>query len=208
VAEVKPKSIEFAEFKVEPLSSGRKLLHCIFRDKFGNLRYVWIPPWKGESGVERLFLKALEIEEWNDYDGVWSKELRKAAKEIPLLEDIKLPVKISAGALTELKEALGGQEGYYYKVSVDILSDEVRAWKQDEKGEKHFVCIGEVKILWESLQSSLFNVAGIKGVSRTLEEVGDYIEHRPGHGDWEIIGVRFHVWLGSGEEKAKYEVIR
>jgi hypothetical protein len=207
VAEVKPKSIQLAEFKEEPLSSGRKLLHYIFKDKFGNSRYIWTPPWKGDSGVERLFLKAVEVEEWNDYDGVWSKELRQGAKEIPSLEEIKLPVKIRAGELTELKGVLKGQEGYYYKVSIDVLSDEVRAWKHEEKGEKHFSCIGDVRISWESLQSSLLNVVGIKGASKTVEEVGDWIENRSGYGDWEKIGVRFHVWLGSAEEKVKYEVI-
>ena len=67
--EPKPRSIQLIGFEEELLPSNRKLLHCLFKDKFGTSRYVWTPPWKAESGVERLFLKALEIEEWNELYG-------------------------------------------------------------------------------------------------------------------------------------------
>jgi len=210
VAEVKPKSIQLSEFTVEPIPSGRKLLHCIFKDKFGNLRYVWTPPWKGESGVVRLLLKALEIEEWNDYDGAWTQELRKAAQEIPSLEEMRLPVKIRLGSMTELP---ADEEGPgTYKVAVEVLSDDFVVWKLVKYG-KEFICIGDLIISCDSLSNFLLGGAQIKGVSRSIEKVtvwrGDErIEMRPvDSDDWEDLGVRFYVWLESGADKSEYEVI-
>lgn len=210
--ESKPKSVELAEFREELLPSGRKLLHCIFKEKFGSFRYVWTPPWRGAFGVESLFFKALEIEEWNDYEGVWSKELRQAAEEIPLLEEIKLPVKIRVGEIIELRETLAeGQEEDYYKVAIEVLNDEVKAWKHVE-GKKSFICIGKVKISWDSLQSFLFKGGKIEGVSKGVETVTEWQgdkwdeEKTIVHGDWKDIGVRFYVWLESGADKAEYQV--
>lgn len=211
--ESKPKSIELAEFREELLPSGRKLLHCIFKEKFGTFRYIWTPPWKGEYGVERLFFKALEIEEWNDYEGVWSKELRQAAQEIPSLEEIKLPVKIQVGGMVELAEDedLPG----IYSVAVDILRDEKPVWKE-EKGKGLLICIGEVKISWDSLRSFLFQVAKggkIWNVPESVETVSEWYgdewngERTRVYGDSEDVGIRFYVWLEAGLEKNEYQVI-
>jgi hypothetical protein len=101
VMEVKSKSVKLVNFEEELLPSGRKLLHCIFQNRYGSsFQYKWTAPWRdkeGEYGVERLFLKCLEIEERNDYDSAWSEELRKVSKEVPCLEEMVLPVKIEIG---------------------------------------------------------------------------------------------------------------
>ena len=68
----KGKAIMLVEFQEEPVASGRKLLHCIFKGRYSDELYKWTPPWRQkprEQGVERLFFKALEVEEWNDPDG-------------------------------------------------------------------------------------------------------------------------------------------
>jgi hypothetical protein len=189
--ETKHKSIELVGFREELLPSGRKLLHCDFKDKFGAAHYRWVPPWKGESGVERLFFKALEIEEWNDYDGVWSKELRKAADEIPTLEEIKLPVTIRVGAIKQLAAPLAeNHEEEAYRVGIDLLSDEVEVWEQVEDW-KSFICIGEVRISWDSLKNSLLKGAPIEGVAKHIQR--------------EATGVRFWVILAADRDKAEYQ---
>jgi len=207
--ESKPKSIEFAEFKEELLPSGRKLLHLVFKEKFGSFRYVWIPPWKGETGVEKVFFKALEIEEWNDYEGAWSKELKKAAGEIPSLEDIKLPVKIRVGGVTYCSEVwcdeLGEEE--FYSVSVQVLSDEVGAWKYADN-KKKFICIGDIKISWDSIKNILIKQDNIRDVSEGIETVSEWFDVGDDRCEkGEDIGVSFSVLLEAGLEKAKYQVI-
>jgi hypothetical protein len=200
----KPITIDSFTFDEELLPSGRKLLHLIFKQKFGPSHYRWTPPWKGDYGVEKLFFKALEIEEWNDYDGVWSKELRQASKEIPSLDEIRLPVKIGVGELTgPVKNQLGEDT---YKLAVELLNDEKRAYK-DTSGDKSLICIGEVKIPWESFSTFLLKIPAIRGVSKGIETFGDWFPTTPGHGDWEDIGVRFWVWLKIGIEKSEYQVI-
>jgi hypothetical protein len=179
------------------------LLHCIFKDKFGNSRYIWTPPWKGESGVESLFFKALEIEEWNDYDGAWSKELRKAAQEIPSLEEIKLPIKIKLGGMTELPADEKGPGTY--RATVQVLNDELNAWI-DKESERSFLCIGEVKVSWESFKNFLLEQPRIRSVSKGMEKVGEF-SGSGGYGEWEDLGVRFYVWLELGADKSGYEVI-
>lgn len=204
--EPKPKSIRLAEFEEELLPSGRKLLHCIFGAKFGTSRYVWIPPWKGDFGVERLFFKALEIEEWNDYDGAWSTELRKAASEIPLLEDIKLPVKIQLGEIADMAEDEDLPRAY--RVAIDVLSEELTACKEVKKG-KMFLCVGEVKFSWDSLKNFLLKVNNIWSVSTNLEDTNECILW-DGEGDcaqWETVGVRLYIWIEAGLEKSEYLVI-
>lgn len=198
----KPKSIQLVEFEEESLASGRKLLHCIFKEKFGTLRYVWTPPWKGKVGVERLFFKALEVEEWNDYEGVWSKELRQAAQEIPSLEEIKLPVKIQLGGMEEWAEDEDLPQ--MYNVAIDILRDEKLVWKEGE-GKEVFICIGEVKIDWDSFRSFLFQVAKGRNIWNVPERVETVSEWYGGQSD--DIGVRFYVWLEAGLEKNEYQVI-
>ena len=147
----KPITIDSIAFEQELLPSGRKLLHLIFKQKFGTSHYKWTPPWKGDYGVERLFFKALEVEEWNDYEGVWSKELRQASKEVPSLDEIRLPVKVRLGEMIGPMKIREGSDEDTYKVAVELLSDEQRAW-QDMLGGKPLICIGEVKIPWDSIK--------------------------------------------------------
>jgi len=200
----RPRSIELAEYQEELLPSGRKLLHCIFKDKFGTFTYKWTAPWKGEVGVEKLFFKALEIEEWNDYEGAWSKELRQASKEIPSLEEMELPVRIQVGQMAEvIEDRLTGEA---YRAAIEVLSDQVRAW-QDKEGEELFLCIGEVKISYRSLSSALLKQRNIKGISEGIEDFKDWVESGPGYGDWERLGICFYVWLDAGLDKTAYQVM-
>lgn len=204
----KPITIDSIAFEEEPLPSGRKLLHLIFKRKFGTSHYKWTPPWRGDYGVERLFFKALEIEEWNDYEGVWSKELRQVSKEIPSLDEIRLPVKVGVGEMTGPIEDKSEDEliDSTYRVAIELLTDEKRAWK-DVSGGKPLMCIGEVKIPWDSLSAFLLKIPIIRGVSKEIETFGDWVPTSPGHGDWEDMGIRFYVWLKAGAEKAEYQVI-
>ncbi len=206
----KPITIDSIAFEEELLPSGRKLLHLIFKQKFGASHYKWTPPWKGDFGVEKLFFKALEIEEWNDYDGVWSKELRKSSKEIPSLDEIRLPVKIRLGELTgPMKNQLDEDT---YRLAVELLSDEKQAYIAESGGES-FICIGEVKIPWESFSAFLLKIPVVRGASKGIETVTEWVgdewdgEGTVVHGDWEDKGVRFWIWLKIGIEKAEYQVI-
>ena len=132
----KPIAIESVRFQEESLPSGRKLLHFIFKQKFGTYHYKWTPPWKGDYGVERLFFKALEIEEWNDYDGVWSKELKQASKEIPSLDEIRLPVTIRVGEMSEEYNAEGEME---YRIAIEVLGNGVEVCEKND-----FLCVGNI----------------------------------------------------------------
>ena len=206
MAYAKPITVDLIAFEEELLPSGRKLLHTIFKQKFGTSHYKWTPPWKGGCGVEKLFFKALEIEEWNDYEGVWSKELRQASKEIPSLDEIRLPVKIRVGELAGPMKIRQEADDEGYRIAIEIITDEKRAWK-DMFGGKPLLCIDEVKIPLESFSTVLFKMPMIRGMSSNIEDVTDWVETRPGHGDWEEIGVCFHVWLKAGAEKTEYQVI-
>jgi len=201
----KPVNIDLIAFQEQPLSSGRKLLHLIFKQKFGTSHYKWTPPWKGDYGVERLFFKALEIEEWNDYEGVWSKELRLASKEVPSLDEIRLPVKVGVGEMTGPMKIREGAEEDTYKVAIELLTDEKRAWAE-VSGGKSLICIDEVKISWDSLGAFLLKMPMIRGVSKKIEDVTEWVGDDY-HGESEYIGVRFWVWLKVGAEKAEYQVI-
>lgn len=204
--EPKLKSIMLAKFDEELLPSGRKLLHCVFKEKFGTFRYIWTPPWKGNFGVERLFFKALEVEEWNDYEGVWSKELRQAAAEIPALEEIKLPVKIQLGEIADIAE--DEELPRAYRVAIDVLSEEATAYKEVE-GVKTFICVDKVKFSWDSLKSFIFKVNKIWSVSTNVEDATECIAwyENGACAQRETVGVRFYVWLEAGLEKNEYLVI-
>ncbi len=200
MANNKPINIELTNFNEEPLPSGRKLLHLIFKQKFGNYHYRWTPPWKGDYGVEKLFFKALEIEEWNDYEGVWSKELRQASKEVPSLDEIRLPVKIRVGELIGPFDT----DPSHYQVAVEIITDGKPVSRDAWDGES-YICIGETRIPFSALCSFLPEIV----IPDTLETVTQPYEW-DGDGNplrCEDIGVRFYMFTFAGEEKAKYQVI-
>lgn len=201
----KPININSIAFEEELLPSGRKLLHLIFKQKFGASHYKWTPPWKGDFGVERLLFKALEIEEWNDYEGVWSEELRQASKEVPSLDEIRLPVKVAVGEMTGPMKIREGVEEDTYKVAIELLTDEKRAWGE-VSGGKSLICIGEVKISWDSLGAFLLEMPMIRGASKRIEDVTEW-RGDEWDGERTYIGVRFWVWLKVGAEKAEYQVV-
>jgi hypothetical protein len=203
--EPKPKSIKLVGFKEELLPSGRKLIHCILEDKYGDsrFRYRWTAPWRdkeGEHGVERLFLKCLEIEEWNDYEGVWSEELRKVSKEVPSLEEAKLPVKISFGGITDdVKVNEVGEAVEYWVLQVSILQDELPVMLHKQAG-KDYILIGEVSMSWDSLQKELFNTEGVKFLSaQDCKLLGPELSP--------IIGVDFRIGVEKLADKTQYQII-
>lgn len=209
--ETKPRAIELAEFKDELLPSGRKLLHCIFKDKFGTSRYVWIPPWRGGFGVERLFFKAFEIEEWNDPEGAWSKELKEASKEVAAIGEVKLPVKVRLGEMAELVKPgeLGAQQTVY-RLAIEVIGEEADV-SMTKEGEESFICVGDVRISCESLKTFLSRIrqdSGVRGISQGVGEVKeDWIQDSGWDGHWATMGARFWVWLETGLDRTRYQVI-
>jgi hypothetical protein len=208
--EIKPKAIRLVDFEEELLPSGRKLIHCIFEDKYGGSRfhYRWTAPWRdreGEHGVERLFFKCLEIEEWNDYDGVWSEELRKVSKEVPCLEEMVLPVKIEIGRVTEIVTV--GEEGKWESLSieVDILSDEESVMRDTEHGED-YIMVGPVRMAWESLKYDLLSLERVSSASEGIQKVILGVPDGSG-GYVDVEGVRFGVLVDRTVNKNEYQVL-
>lgn len=207
--EVKPKSAKLVNFEEELLPSGRKLLHCIFENKYGSgFQCKWTAPWRdkgGEYGVERLFLKCLEVEEWNDFDGVWSEELRKVSKEVPCLEEMVLPVKIEVGGVTEVVTVV--EEGKWESliIEVNILSDEENVMTYRGGGED-YIRVGAVKMAWESLKCELHGVKGVDSVSEGIEKV-TLVVPDGGGGYMDVEGVRFGVWVDRRVDRNEYQVI-
>jgi len=202
----KPITIDLIDFKEELLPSGRKLLHTIFKQKYGDSHYKWTPPWKGDFGVEKLFFKALEIEEWNDYDGVWSKELRESSKEIPSLDEIRLPVRILIGEMTEVVDEAKGKQ---YRVGVEISTNwtEAITVSTSEEGEKEFLQIDDIKIAWDSLKRLMLKKQ-IVGISKSIEYFMRGSEFDPKEGEHpKEMGVRFYIWLPTDLSKIQYQNI-
>lgn len=171
-------------------------MHCIFRDKYGSLfHYRWTAPWRekeGEHGIHRLFFKSLEIEEWNDYEGVWSEEFKKVAKEVPPLEDIELPIKIEMAGITEV--ACQGKEALW-EISVAILSDKEEVVKVGDQG----IRVGAVEMAWYSLQVELYSIAEIEGIPNGI--VGIYDDYGC------EIGVCFPILIRKVADKAECQII-
>ncbi len=205
--EVKPKSVKLVNFEEELLPSGRKLLHCIFQNRYGSgFQYKWTAPWRdkgSEHGVERLFFKCLAIEEWNDYDSVWSGELTKAAKRVPSLEEIKLPVKIGLGDVREeLEEEPQGGSQKYWVICVTITGDELPV-VCSELGGKQYILVGSVNMAWEQLKEELFLTNQAPLLSRKMKSIEnyDYDMQR-----YEELGIKFWVWVKKAIDKTEYEV--
>jgi hypothetical protein len=201
----KPTTLDSIAFEEESLPSGRKLLHLILKHKFGNSHYKWTPPWKGECGVEKLFFKALEIEEYNDPEGAWSKELKQASHEIPSLDEIRLPFKIIMGEIAEEREMQSGEKQYknLYRIAVRILMDEEEKIeiRTVEEVHKIFIKIGEIKIAWESLKSFLLKKQ-IELISTEPKTIGEYY-----YNDLIAEGIQFNIWLPMGLSKIQYQSV-
>jgi len=205
IAPKKARSVELIGFEEEPLPSGRKLLHLVLKDKFGDYQYRWTPPWKGDYGVENILRKAIEIEEWNDYDGIWSKELKQTMKEIPSLKEISLPIKIKIGEIAGPIKVKSFQDEECYRVAIEILSDEKHVW-EDKVDEQLLICLSDTKISWESLKSFLLNLKIIRGITNQIDVVRDWVGD-DFHGDEQDMGVRFFVWLKADKEKVEFQII-
>ena len=207
--ELKPKSVKLVNFQEELLGSGRKLLHCIFENKYGqSFKYKWTVPWRdrgAEYGMERLFFKCIEVEEWNDFDGVWSEELKKVSKEVPCLEEMVLPVRIEIGEVTE--SLVGIEEGLVESVvvEVNILSGEESVMRTIENGEE-YIKIGSVNMYWDFLKSALDDVKGVDSVSKGIRQVlFGYPDGRGGYVD--VSGVSFGVGILRMVGKNEWKVI-
>jgi hypothetical protein len=206
--EVKPKSVKLINLEEELLPSGRKLLHCIFQNRYGSgFQYKWTAPWRdkeSEYGVQRLFFRCLATEEWNDYDGVWSEELRKVSREVPLLEDMVLPVKIEVGGVTEIVDVVEEGKWESLVVEVNILSEEENVMTYRGGGED-YIRVGDVRMAWASLKSELDGVKGVDSVSEGIQRVrlgvpdgdGGYVDVE-GVG----LGVRVDRRVGRNEYQA------
>ncbi len=184
-------------------------MHCIFENKYGSrFYYSWTAPWRdkeGEHGVERLFFTALEIEEWNDPEGAWSAELRKASKELSSLEEMKLPVKIQMGMATEhIKENEVGKPVEYSVVQVSIIEDE-QPCKSRKQGDDQYISIGEVNMAWDSLKKELFAIREAKLLSKDIKD--RVIHHYDPYMPDEVIGIDFWVWVEKAPDKTQYQVI-
>jgi hypothetical protein len=212
--EVKPKSVKLVSFEEELLPSGRKLLHCIFENKYGSgFQCKWTAPWRdkgGEKGVERLFFKGLEVEEWNDFDGVWSEELRKVAKEVPSLEEIVLPVKIEIGGITEAVEVVKTDSGEVrlesLRIGVNILSGEESVVRDIGSGEE-YIKVGSVSMAWELLTSELHGLKRVDSVSDGIRSVTVWVPDGSGSYVEDVGGVSFGVVIYRTVNRSEYKVI-
>lgn len=192
------KSIKFDRFQEDPLPSGRVLLHCFFRDKWGN-SYKWTPPWKD---VERVFFKALEIEEVNEPEGVWDEELKKVSQKLPSLKAFKLPVKICCSTLEDLEEDPD------YSITIEILGEE----EEVKKVENNFR-IGNCVISFANLISTVSNIDTRRdlrgdrpyniGISRPTA-LRSVVRHHNVLGYIEEEGISFEVGLEKGMEQLEY----
>jgi hypothetical protein len=205
--ETKPKSVKLVNFEEEQLPTGRKLLHCIFQNRYGaGFQYKWTAPWRdkeGEHGVEKLFFRCLATEEWNDYDGVWSGELTRAAKRVPSLEEMKLPVRIGMDDVREeVKKEPQGKSQEYWVICVTITGDELPVVYKKADGEQHIV-VGSVSMAWERLKEELFHTNQVPLLSREIESIltYDYDMQR-----YEETGIKFWVWVNKATDKTEYEV--
>ena len=212
--EVKRKSVKLVNFEEELLPIGRKLLHCIFENRYGSgFQYKWTAPWKdrgGEYGAMGLFLKCIEVEEWNDFDGVWSEELRKVSEEVPCLEEMVLPVKIRIGGLTEDVEVVEVEEDKevkleYITIDVNILSDEESVMKEIKKNGD-YIKVGYVSMAWELLKSELHRIRKVDSVSEGIRQIVLGVPDGSG-GYVDVGGVSFGVWVYRTVNKNEYQII-
>lgn len=212
--EVKRKSAKLVNFEEELLPTGRKLLHCIFENRYGSgFQYKWTAPWRdrgGEYGAMGLFVKCIEVEEWNDFDGVWSEELRKVSKEVPCLEEMVLPVKIEIGGLTEDVRVVEIEEDKevkleYIMIDVNILSDEESVTK-DIINNADYIKVGSVSMAWELLKSELIGIKKVDTVSEGIRTV--VLRFLGGSGSYvDVEGVSFGVLVYRTVNKNEYQVI-
>lgn len=203
--EDKPKAIILTKLITEPTAAGRKMLHCIFTNRYGEQQYHyrWIPPWQSKEnnlGVEQLFLKALDVERWNDPDGAWSKELDAASQECESLEEVKPVIRITLREVWEEHEDSGYLfygPGWIINFAIDS-KDHFTGVTNDN--DELFLNIDDCNIAWFGLKKEITQVAGV------LEVLGDITQHGI-YDDIVYIGseVHFAIWADKFEDKIRYK---
>jgi hypothetical protein len=204
----KPRAIRLAKLEEEPLQSGRKLLHCIFEDCYGNhsQSYRWTAPWRSGSkdcGILQLFYKSYEIEEYNDPEGVWNRELKKAAEEIPPLGEMKLPVKIEIGRVVEDKwDDDSGIPIECWRICIEITRDEQNAIEYEEPPRGQYLAIGKVSMAWGALQNEIYKNKEVMFIQNNMESIDD--RDNAGY-VIDTTGVRFCLWLRKFTDRIQYQ---
>ena len=194
----RPKSIELVQFQEDLIPSGRKILSCVFKQKFGgDWYYKWTPAWAGDYGVERLFFKALEVEEYNDPKGIWTRELIQASGKVPPLADLKLPLTIVLGTMKEDTDS--------YEIVVLILSHEDPEFAESVEASRRgkAFSIGNCEVDYELLASLLSMRCDIRAISELCETEWEPLDGS----EAEPLGVSFSIWLDKGKDKILYEAI-
>lgn len=185
------KSVKFDCFEESPLPSGKHLLHCVFKDSWGNT-YKWAPRWKD---VEEIFFKSVEIEERNEPEGVWDEELKRVAQKIPSLRAFKLPVKVGCLQVRDL--------GENYCVTVEIVGEEktVSMNYRDPHCDSFRVGASEIKFLplLERIQQIDTSSERRYGIGVDPKSLGTVLA---GKG-----GICFDIWLPKGMERIRYEAV-
>ncbi len=205
----KPKAIKLVNLEEELLHSGRKLLHCIFEDRYGNLRfsYRWTAPYRGKEGdygIEHLFFSSLQVEEWNDPSGVWTQELKKVSEEVPSLGELKLPVEIGISeAIEDIKVDNKGVSREYWKICIEISNDEQDVYLYQKDGNQ-FLSIGQIRMSWEALKREIFQTGHAKYISKEMSPV--YAEDSRGYIlEDPVLGIQFWIWLEKAADRVQYE---
>lgn len=176
----------------EELLPQQTLLYIYFEDRWGNF-FKWTPKW---SGVEKIFFKAMEVEEENNPEGPWSEELKKASERIPSLREFKLPVRIEYSGLHELDE-----EGWRYKIGVSILPDGESVGTSGQYGKGFY--IGDCYFKMPSfIRALLEKIQACKvAISKECTDLGWTPDGSiPGE------GICFYIWLEEGLERTDYQI--
>ena len=205
----KPRAIRLAKLEEERHTSGRKLLHCIFEDYYGSQprSYRWTTPWRsrpGHCGIEQLFFKSLEVEEYNDPEGVWDRELKKVAEEIPQLGEMKLPVKVEIGGVVEDKwDDDAGTPVACWRICIEISRYEQYAIQHEEPPGGQYLAIGEVSMAWRSLQDEIYQIKDVMFIQDKMEsiEVCDNAGYVI-----DVTGVCFCLWLRKFTDRIQYQI--
>ena len=190
--ERKARTMKLAENPFEEeLLPQQTLLHVYFEDRWKNF-FKWTPKW---LEVEKIFFKAIEVEEENNPEGPWSGELKKASERIPSLREFKLPVGIEYSGLHEIDE-----EGWRYKIEVSILPGGESVGISDHGkgfyiGDCHFKMSSFIKALLEKIQTCKIVI------SKICTDLGWTPEGSvPGE------GICFYIWLEEGLERTDYQI--
>jgi len=195
--EQKARTIRLKEdsFKKEPLIQ-QTLLYIYFEDRWRNF-FKWTPKW---LDVEKIMWKALEVEEKNNPNGLWSKEWEKVSERIPYLKEFKLPVRVTCGDMGEVDE-----EEWRYRVEVCILPKESTYVGGSRRGSKKF-SINNYTFKMGSLVNALKSVPVKYGLAFGTECFGinqnvEPTDYFPGG------GVYFYVWLPYKISRADYRIL-